>query len=71
MKVVVFVIFGVLMLTPTHAQSNKSALAYCKKTGVTGYGQSSTVERAMENAINDCVQKGGIPACCRVGARLN
>ena len=48
----------------------KSAEAHCIMTGVTGYGKSSVSQAdAVQKAISSCVGKGGVPACCRKGAR--
>ena len=48
-----------------------SAIAYCSRTGVTGrsYDQE-TRQDAIEAAIDNCIDRGGIPECCEDGARL-
>jgi hypothetical protein len=48
-----------------------NAFARCGKTGVVGtaYGYPSP-RGALGAAVQDCVQKGGIPECCRRGANL-
>lgn len=47
-----------------------SAEAHCSATGVTGYSHGYTQQGAINSAIQDCINKGGITDCCRVGARI-
>jgi hypothetical protein len=48
-----------------------NAAAKCTRTGVIGtaYG-FPTEDSAIEAAVDDCVSKGGIRECCRVGSML-
>jgi hypothetical protein len=48
-----------------------NAAAKCSATNRIGtaYGYP-TAEAALQAAIEDCINKGGIPRCCRVGAQL-
>jgi hypothetical protein len=48
-----------------------SAEAYCSVTGAIGTAHAlPTPEQAISHAIYDCAYRGGIPECCRHGARL-
>ena len=52
------------------ARPVSTAESHCIITGATGYGRSSrSVGDAMEKAVLACIGKGGVPACCRKGAR--
>ena len=45
-----------------------SATAYCGITNVTGMAfDHPTLEQAIEVAIQDCIDQGGVPDCCRSG----
>lgn len=41
-----------------------TAQAYCRMTGVMGQAH------ALVRAVEDCIDRGGISACCEQGARL-
>jgi hypothetical protein len=44
-----------------------SATAHCSATGWTGTGVADDQDNANTLAIADCINKGGIPQCCRNG----
>jgi uncharacterized protein YbbK (DUF523 family) len=41
------------------------ATSHCSITNVYGYGRSQDVERAKDSAIDNCINKGGVPNCCK------
>jgi TIR domain len=43
-----------------------SAVARCIRTGVIGKGTGSTRAEASKDAIEDCIDRGGVPGCCKV-----
>jgi hypothetical protein len=48
-----------------------AAEAYCSATGVVGFVEGmSTPGQAIDGAVYDCINRGGIPACCANGASL-
>jgi hypothetical protein len=48
-----------------------SAHARCSRTGVVGRSAGQpTPQHALAMAIEDCIARGGIPACCEIGAHL-
>jgi hypothetical protein len=47
-----------------------SARSMCSRTGAVGEGRGLTPQDAIMDAIDSCVASGGIPACCRQGARV-
>jgi hypothetical protein len=42
------------------------ATAYCPQNGATGRGVGFTQREAAQYAIQDCVNRGASPGCCRV-----
>jgi hypothetical protein len=46
-----------------------AAKAHCLMTGANGEGLALTPSKALEAAITDCRRVGGVPDCCRNGAR--
>jgi hypothetical protein len=50
--------------TPVFAQI--AALAQCSMRGVPGSGIGSSESEAATNAVNNCVNRGGVPGCCHV-----
>ena len=52
------------------ARPVSTAESHCIITGATGYGKSTrSPEDAVEKAVAACIGKGGVPECCRKGAR--
>ena len=48
-----------------------SAEAFCRRTGVIGVARGQpTPEHALGMAVQDCINRGGIPGCCEQGAYL-
>ncbi len=48
-----------------------SAQAHCARTGAVGTAHNmSSPQQAVEHAVYDCTYRGGIPDCCRQGARV-
>jgi hypothetical protein len=48
-----------------------SAESYCPMTGVVGYAEGlPSPQQALAMAASDCINRGGIPACCMNGAHL-
>jgi hypothetical protein len=56
---------------PPPRRRGYSAIAHCSRTGATGrsYDEDS-IDEALDVAIEACIDRGGIPACCEAGARL-
>jgi hypothetical protein len=56
---------------PPSPRRSYSAIAYCSMTGITGRSSSEfSPTDALEEAVYDCIDRGGIPECCESGARL-
>jgi hypothetical protein len=56
---------------PPRPRRSYSAIAYCSRTGITGRSSSEfSPTDALEEAVYDCIDRGGIPECCESGARL-
>lgn len=48
-----------------------SAQAHCARTGAVGTAHNMpSPQKAVEHAIYDCAYRGGVPDCCRQGARV-
>ena len=48
-----------------------SAIARCSLTGAVGRSSDEDTPReALEAAVEDCIDRGGVPGCCVEGARL-
>ncbi|WP_110690461.1 DUF4189 domain-containing protein [Thiofilum flexile] len=47
------------------SDSYHAALSYCSITGVTGVGVAQTLNHAINKAVSQCIDKGGVRACCR------
>ena len=59
---------GTLAL-PLDARESNVAAAHCRMTGATGRGTSiRSIDDALQKAIANCVARGGVAACCKVGA---
>jgi hypothetical protein len=41
-----------------------AAVAQCSRTQIAGAGTGSTEQQAEGNAVQNCVDRGGIPGCC-------
>jgi hypothetical protein len=48
-----------------------SAQAHCARTGAVGTAHNMpSPQQAVEHAVYDCAYRGGVPDCCRQGARV-
>lgn len=57
------------MALPLNAKEANVAAAHCRITGATGRGTSTrSIGDALQKAIANCIARGGIAACCKVGA---
>ena len=57
------------MAMPLNARETNVAAAHCRLTGATGRGTSTqSIGDALQKAIANCVARGGVAACCKVGA---
>ena len=65
----VIVIF-ISLSTQAEAGSLYSARSYCSITGSTGDGYGLNRRSARENAVNSCVNEGGVPACCANNVKI-
>jgi hypothetical protein len=61
---------NVFQPTDYPAPPGYSAEAFCRVTGMVGTAHAATPQEALEAAVDNCKQNGGIPECCRRGARL-
>ena len=56
---------------PPRPGRSYSAIAFCSMTGITGRSSGAfSPTDALEEAVYDCIDRGGIPGCCESGARL-
>ena len=56
---------------PPRPRRSYSAIAFCSMTGITGrFSGAFSPTDALEEAVYDCIDRGGIPECCESGARL-
>ena len=51
--------------------SGFSARSYCSRTGAVGLARGfPTAQQAMQGAVFDCINRGGVPECCAHGVQL-
>jgi hypothetical protein len=62
---VIGVSFYACDLHAKEARATYFATAHCPMTGVTGTGRAANSSAATDLASQNCITKGGMPACCR------
>ena len=66
--IVAIVLFMQCYASLVMAGGSYIAKSHCSITGATGYGSASTKEEAVAEAIEKCIDEGGVPKCCAKGA---
>jgi len=64
MRIFILALAASLAFTVGAAAKNFVVSSHCPMTHVTGIGRGPSFEGAKEAAIQACIQKGGIRACC-------